>query len=96
MGAKVCIDSIQPQLQSTSYEHIWDPSLKEPLIKPAASQPILPLASSSNSVHSENELEHMRQKLHEMGREKDKILAESALEKERKLNARLKVSAVQL
>jgi hypothetical protein len=65
--------------------------MKESLIKPAASQPILPLASSSNSIHSENELELMRQKLHDMGRDKEKMMAESALEKERKLTARLKV-----
>ena len=75
-------------MQSTSYEHI---NLKELPIKPAISQPILPLASSSNSIHSETDLEQMRQKLHDMGREKEKLVAESALEKERKLTARLKV-----
>ena len=87
-------------LQSTSYEHIWDPSMmKESLIKPASSQPILPLAISSNSIHSDEELEQMRRKLHEMGyqREKDKMLNESArqdLEIERQLTARLKVSKI--
>lgn len=60
-------------------------------MKPASSQPILPLASSSNSIHCEIELEQMRRKLHEMGQEKKKILAESSLEKERKHTAHLKV-----
>lgn len=77
-----------------------DPSLmREPFIKPASSQPIFPLAISSNSIHSDEELEHMRRKLHELGyqREKDKMLNESArhdLEKERQLTIRLKVYTV--
>ena len=78
--------------QSTSYEHIWDQSLKSSsFIKPASSQPILPLAPSSNSIHSEPELEQMRQKLHELGRDKEMLKAEVALEKEMKVTAHLKV-----
>lgn len=84
-------------LQATSYEQLWDLSMmKESLIKPASSQPVLPPASSTNSIHSDEELEQMRRKLHTMGyqREKDKMLSESArqeLEKERQITARLKV-----
>ncbi len=81
--------------QSTSYEHIY---LKEPVIKPASSQPILPLSSPvSPPVHQEDkELESMRHKLHELGsyRDQERISNESImheLEKEKKLTAQLKV-----
>ena len=70
--------------------------MRESPIKPASSQPIFPLATSTNSIQSDEELEQMRRKLHELGyqREKDRILNESArhdLEMERQLTARLKV-----
>ena len=84
-------------LQSSSYEHIGDQSLTmEPFIKPAASQPILPLATSSNSIPSDEESKEMRRRLHEMGyhRDKERMLTESAkrdLEKEKQITAQLKV-----
>lgn len=76
-------------IQATSYEHL---SLKEPFIKPASSQPIL--VASSNSIHSESELEMMRQKLHDLGRDKEKMVSDAVrheLEEEKRLTARLKV-----
>ncbi len=65
-------------------------------MKPASSQPVLPLAISSNSIHSNEDLGRMRRELHELGyhRDKEKMLSESArhdLQKEKQLTAHLKV-----
>ena len=65
-------------------------------IKPASSQPILPLSTSFNSAPSDEEIDQMRHKLHKLGynRDKENEAMKRELEREKELTAKLKVHAI--
>ena len=81
-----------------------DQGLKESVIKPASSQPILPLSSyplstSINSLQSDEELESIRRKLDELetSRDHERNLSEyrrKELEKEKERSAILEVFTI--
>lgn len=84
-------------MQATSSEALWDPNFRAASIQMAGSQPLLPLATSVNSIKSDEEMEQLRQALHQAGlqKEKEKLEIEkryqAKLEKQRQRERELKV-----